>query len=90
MGEPVPDVGILPGGERPPSEAADGDGDDERHDGRRSAAGCGASGHAVGFVGWIAAASLGEVPKHPSPEQGRSSRSTRLDCLASPIFLGAA
>ena len=51
MGEPVPDVGILPSGERPPCQAADGDGDEERHDGRGAAAGCWASGHAAGFDG---------------------------------------
>jgi hypothetical protein len=65
MGEPVPDVGILPGGERSPRQAANGDGDENWHESRGAAAGCGASGHAVGFVGWIAAASQGGSTKAP-------------------------
>jgi hypothetical protein len=67
MGEAVPDVGVLPSRERSPRQAADGDGDEDRHNGRGAKAGDGASGHAVGFVGWIAAASRGGSTKAPLP-----------------------
>jgi hypothetical protein len=67
MGKAVPDVGVLPSRERSPRQSADGDGDEDRHNGRGATAGDGASGHAVGFVGWIAAASPGGSTKAPLP-----------------------